>query len=152
MTPVSRLTLSTLALLVTAVTCNSVHADSIETTYQRHLGTARKVAVAQDKPMMIFIGGENCIFCEKMKKAVLSERTTKQQIESSFVPIYLKFEDNPRAMEILKVNGLPTTIVLSPKADVLGRARGYRSPEEMQKFLDETLKKHTAVRSVSFRP
>jgi hypothetical protein len=46
-------------------------------------------------------------------------------IERRFVPVRLDLETGAHAADVLGVSALPTSIVMSPQADLLGRIVGY---------------------------
>ena len=54
-------------------------------------------------------------------------------------------------MEKLEVEGLPTTVIVSPDGKELNRIVGYVTPEKMQKALEQSVARGQAVSSSRYR-
>src|SRR5262245_1322247 len=87
--------------------------------WAKGLRAAHDVSVQTDKPMLILVASESCPPCRKLKTTTLSDPRMVKYINSAFVPIQLDFEKDAKAIEILEVEQIPSTIVLSPDADLL---------------------------------
>jgi len=101
---------------------------------------AYKVAAKQKKPLMIVVGGPGCGYCKLMDQKTFSDPALAEFISQRFVPVHLDYERNRKECEILEVESLPTTIVLSTDADVLGEMVGYRDKAKFRTGLDAALK------------
>ncbi|MEX2285898.1 MAG: thioredoxin family protein [Planctomycetaceae bacterium] len=99
---------------------------------------AHDVSVKTDRPMLILISSEGCPPCLKLKSSTLSDPRIARFVNQAFVPVKLDFEKDARIIEILEVEHIPTTVVLSPEADLLGRLVGYASVQDYYKALDKT--------------
>ena len=106
----------------------------------RDLQAAHKVSNAQKKPMLLVFGSKNCYYCRKLEKYTLAEPGVANTLASSFVPVYLDYQQNPRAAEILEIKALPCTVILSPEADLLDRFNGYVEAKKFQTSLQSALK------------
>lgn len=106
--------------------------------WQTDIFKAHDISVKTDKPMLILVSSESCPPCNKLKSTTLVDPRITKFVNQSFVPVKLDFEKDARVIEILEVEHIPTTIVLSPDADLLGRLVGYASVQDYYKALDKT--------------
>src|SRR5690606_22480607 len=53
-----------------------------------------------------------------------------------FVPVEVDADKNPRLVEAVGVEGLPTTVIVSPELRVLKKITGYHPPHELNKQLE----------------
>lgn len=93
--------------------------------WQKDLKTAHRLAVAQNKPILIVFGAEWCTFCHKLERNVINQPEMAAYINANFVAVHLDADKDRKAAELLEVDSLPCTVVLSPNADLLGKYTGY---------------------------
>ena len=98
--------------------------------WQTDLKAAHKLAVRQQKPMLVVFGADWCFYCKKLEGETLGNRTMAEFVRREFVPVHLDFDRDEKIAEILEVKSLPCTVILSPKVDLLGRIDGYVKPSE----------------------
>ncbi len=122
--------------------------------WQPSLRDAHKLAVQQNKPMMLIFGAEWCGFCKKLEKNTLTNPQLAKYINSTFVSVHIDVDEEQKVAQILDVKSLPCTIILSPNADLLSRFEGCKQPNEMyqklvtaQKLLAEIQQASSQTRS-----
>ena len=111
--------------------------QSIQWIYD--LKQAHKLSQLKGRPILIVFGGPWCQYCKKLDKEVLSHPTIVKYVNSTFIPVHLDASKDDRAAKILDVKSLPTTVVLSPKADLLGSVEGYVSLKEYATVLKQSV-------------
>jgi hypothetical protein len=62
--------------------------------------------------------------------------------------VQVHYEKDAKVVEILEVQQFPSTVVLSPDADLLGRLVGYASPEDYHTALEKTRRVHKKIESL----
>ncbi|HTI52456.1 MAG TPA: thioredoxin family protein [Planctomycetaceae bacterium] len=107
--------------------------------WQPDLKTAQRVAQETGRPMLIVMGGDRCTYCKKLEAETLGDVSTATYINTSFVPVHLHWERDQRAAQILEVKALPTCVILSPEADLLGSVEGFVKPPEFTRLLHQSL-------------
>lgn len=116
--------------------------------WQKSLKTAQKMALQQDKPIMIVFGASWCTFCHKLERETLGDRRTAAMIERDFIPVHLDFNKEEKVAKILEVERLPCTVVLTPQADLLLKFEGFAEPKEFQASLASALEKRAEIMQV----
>jgi thioredoxin-related protein len=111
----------------------------------RDLQTAHRASQASNRPMVLVFGSENCVYCRKLEKNTLAEARVAHTLDSSFVPVYLSYEQNLKAAEILNIKALPCTVILTPQADLLDRIDGFVEAEKFQTSLRSALKAQAEI-------
>ena len=120
------------------------------------LKTAQRFSAATGRPMLIVFGAPWCTYCKKLEREVLGHPTLSNYINSAFIPVHLDFENerDKRIAQVLEVKSLPTSVILSPGADLLGTVEGYVKTNEFAQVLQQSLEFQRtlkAERSVALR-
>lgn len=121
----------------TQVTQASPNAPSIKWIYD--LNSAHEQSLATGKPMLIVCGGPWCVYCKKLEKEVLGNPTIARYINKTFIAVHLDSEKDQKAVQILEVKSLPTTVILSPEADLLGSVEGFVQPRDYALVLKQSI-------------
>ena len=120
-------------------------AEPAKVQWQPSLQEAHKVATAQNKPMLLVFGAEWCHFCKKLEKETLDSPQMAAYVNESFVAVHLDADKDKKAVEILKISGLPCSVVLSPGAEMLGRIEGYHQAPAFHQQLMAAKQKHQLI-------
>lgn len=107
--------------------------------WSHDLQKARRASLSTGRPMLIVFGGARCVYCKKLDAEVFSNRVLASYINKKFVPVHLDFEKNRRTAEILEVQSLPTSVILSPDADLLGSVEGYVDARRFAEVLHDSM-------------
>ena len=119
--------------------------------WHKSLKAAHKLAIETDKPLLIVFGASWCHYCHKLERETLSDKRTVALIERDFIPVQLDFDRDSKVAKILEVEHLPCTVILSPEADLLQKAEGYKDYKSYAKVLQASLEQRTAIRQVQNR-
>ena len=99
----------------------------------------------KQRPLLIYLTTDHCHFCTLMQQQTFGDPGVAAEINQSFVPIKL---DNITAQGIvttMNVTMFPTTIVISPKREVLMRVNGFLAADKFKQRLagltDKTTKR-----------
>ncbi len=114
-------------------------------TWQKTLRAARDAAVDQNRPLLLVFGATWCTFCHKLHRETFTDRNLAAFIEREFICVALDFDQDTKVVEVLEVEQLPCTIVLSPEADLLLRYVGFAKPDTYRKKLDSALEKRAEI-------
>lgn len=136
---------SSLAEAAPAVSATS-GADKVH--WQKSLRSAQKMALQQNKPMMIVFGANWCSFCRKLNRETLADKRVAGLIEREFIPVYLDFDKEAKIAKVLEVERLPCTVFLTPQADLLLRTEGYANAKDFQAAMTNALEKKSEIQQV----
>jgi thioredoxin-related protein len=122
-------------------------APSIRWIYD--LQSAHKQCLVTGKPMLIVCGGPSCIYCRKLEKEVLGNSTIARYINNTFIAVHLDCKKDQRAVEILEIRSLPTTVILSPEADLLGSIEGFVKIQDYASVLKQSVEFQKSLKAKS---
>ncbi len=112
-----------------------------EVKWYSDLTAAHRAALAANRPMLLVFSASWCVPCKRMDKEALHDPVLARYINASFIPVHLDVDRDQRVAKILEITSVPTTVVLSPNADLLGRIPEYRGKAPYQKSLQIALDK-----------
>ena len=116
--------------------------------WQKSLKSAQKLALQQDKPMMIVFGATWCTYCHKLDRETLADKRIVSFIEREFIPVHLDFDKESKVAKILEVERLPCTVFLTPQADLILRSEGFANVKDFQATLSSVLDKRSEIQQV----
>ena len=90
-----------------------------------------------------------CVYCRSSKGS--SEPSYDRQIHQQDVhhAVHLDSEKDQRAVQILEVKSLPTTVILSPEADLLGSVEGFVKARDFASVLKQSVDFQKTLRAES---
>jgi thioredoxin-like negative regulator of GroEL len=117
--------------------------------WHKDLRAAHRVAVRDDKPLLILFSASWCTYCHKLQRETLGEKPMVAYVEKNFVPVLLDFDKDHAIAKVLEVESLPCTVVLSPQADLLSRVTGYAKADPYRETLQAALQRQDQVRQAA---
>ena len=99
---------------------------------------AYKQSVKENRPMLLVFGAEWCTYCKKLEKTTLVDPKIANYVREGFIPVHVDVDNDPELAKILKIKGLPCSVVVSSDVKVLGRLEGYKNTGEFYAFLTES--------------
>ncbi len=107
--------------------------------------SAYKMAQATGQPMLLVFSGKRCSWCRKLERETLADSKVVDLVNGKFIPLHIDVDEHPEISEALEVEGLPTTVVLTPDGEVLASASGFQPASKYQKTLKTALAKQEAT-------
>lgn len=111
----------------------AVAAESVQ--WHPNLKAAHQAAVRENKPLLLVWGAEWCGFCKKLEGETLAHPALARYINDTFVAVHLDYDKDEKVRDILEVERLPCTIVLTPRAEQLERFEGFHQPADVYQKL-----------------
>jgi len=100
------------------------------------LDAAFTLAKKEHKNVMVFVEGENCRWCKKMKYRTLSDDAVEKRLKK-FVTVKVMRED-PKAMSVLpQVKGVPTIFFMNENKAVIEEVVGYFDVEDFISYIND---------------
>lgn len=116
--------------------------------WNHSLKAAHKIAIEQDKPLLIVFGASWCTYCHKLERETLGDKRITAVVERDFIPVHLDYDRDAKIAQILEVEKLPCTVILSPQADLLLKHEGYAEYKEYRQTLQSALDKRAEIQQV----
>lgn len=94
---------------------------------------AEQLSKKENKPIFLFAHAGYCSACKAMKKDVLPDKEVGNVFNQKFVNAQVDIE-SVEGKELVKkynINATPTLLFLNADGDVIKRASGFRSKEEL---------------------
>ncbi len=124
-------TLLTLSAAVPAAAEN----NAANTIAWSEITEAWNVVQQEQRPMLLYVTMDGCTYCDLMKKKTYTDPNVISEINTYFVAASANRTQRPDLVKKLGVRTFPTTIVISPKREVLGVMTGFVSSAEFQSKL-----------------
>ena len=128
-----RKTMLTVALWLPCAPALAV--ESID--WHHNLDAAWQTTRSQERPLLLFITSDDCRYCVLMKDDSWQNAHVAAHVNDQFVAVQVDSEMNRRLMQVLNVQILPTTLIISPDRRVLERFSGYVAPQQLLKRLEQ---------------
>lgn len=106
-------------------------AEAGEIQWNKDFRKAAKQSAEQKKPMMVMVSAPWCGYCQQMLNTTFQDEKVVGHINECFVPVYLNADKNEKWVKQLQVDGLPTTLIISPEMKVVKRLSGYRTAGQL---------------------
>lgn len=107
------------------------HLTAAEVKWNKDVKQAAQRAVREKKPMMVMVSAPWCGYCQQMLKTTFKDQVLVEHINNGFVPVYLNADEHQEIVQELKVDGLPTTLIITPEMQVVKRFSGFQSAEQL---------------------
>jgi len=108
--------------------------------WEKNLNTAVSKAKKEHKTIMVFVEGENCRWCKKMKHRTLLDEAVEKRLEK-FVVLEVLREDVQVMSHLPSVRGVPTIFFMKADKTVLEEVIGYFNVEDFLSYIDDVEKK-----------
>lgn len=105
---------------------------SAELNWLNDYGKALAEAKKQDKGVYLFIGADECRWCERFKKLTLSNQRAIDRLEEEYVLLYFS-RDRHKVPKQFVTKGVPRHYFLTNRGEIIHADRGSR---EIDGFLD----------------
>jgi len=100
------------------------------------LEAAHSEAQSTQRLLWIQFTGSWCHFCQLMDRDSLIHPKVVRQSRDHFVPIKLQSDVHEELASRLGVTGLPATVLLTPRGEIVAKHEGYLDGETFLAFLD----------------
>ena len=109
-------------------------------SWEKNIDTALSKAKAEHKTLMVFVEGEHCSWCKKMKhRTILDDAVEKRLVK--FVLVEVMREDVKAMTHLPSVRGVPTIFFMKADKTVLEEVIGYFNVEDFLSYIDDVEKK-----------
>jgi len=104
-------------------------------TWQRSLKAAAAESKRTGKPILMQVTATWCRYCHKMLRETFPDEKLARKINECFVPVVLDADENEKIVSAIGITAFPSTIMISPELDVIGRVPGFHTARSLEKQL-----------------
>jgi len=126
------LLLSLLTLLLFSSCGSKSGVDSWLHDYDRAL----EVAKAEEKDVYLFIGADECRFCDRYKEVTLSKKHVIDKLKEDYILLYLS-RDQHQIPTHFETEGVPRHYFLTHTSKIILDTHGMPEPDGLFLILDE---------------
>lgn len=97
-------------------------------------------ATQHKQPMLVMFTSDNCLYCKKMLAETYGHPAIERMLSSRTQTVLAHADDYPKLIKKLGIRGYPSSVLVSPKGDVLDFVEGFVPPKEFAKRVHPLLK------------
>ena len=112
----------------------SSRAEAAHVPWHKDFQQAAQESIRSGKPMLVKFTAVWCGYCQKMKQS-FADKSVAGHLNTCFVPVIIDADSNQRLVNTIGIEGLPTTVIISPDLKVLTKITGYKTPRELDRHL-----------------
>lgn len=118
-----------------AITTCAVGQDTIPWHYD--LSQAPRLAEQQQRLVLLHFWSDNCAPCQRVEANVFSDPTLIRAISTSFIPVKINVQQQPKIASYYKVDQFPTDVIVLPNGRELYRKVSPQKPNAYIAMLDQ---------------
>jgi len=100
--------------------------------YDAAISQAKK----EHKDIYVFVGADECRFCDRFKDLTLSKKEVIDRLKKEFILVYLS-RDQHKIPKNFAIKGVPRHYFITSKGEIIHDDRGSREPAGFYDMLDE---------------
>ena len=109
---------------------------SYELNWLHDYNQALKQAKKEHKDVYLFVGADECRFCDRFKELTLSKKDVINTLKKEYVLLYLS-RDQHKIPKHFAIRGVPRHYFLTPTGKIIHEDLGSREPAGFYGMLDE---------------
>jgi len=125
-------------LLVGILFSTILFADEI--VWQKDISAAFEKAKKEHKLVMVFVEGESCRWCKKMKHRTLSDESVDKRLQD-YVAVKIFRENKEDITDLPEIQGVPSIFFMTAQKKILESVIGYYNVEDFISYLNDVEKK-----------
>lgn len=124
--------------LFLAMTALSAHGDQPvvrQIAWETNADRAWDASKTTGRPLLLFVTSAGCGYCEQMEQQTYADRGVATTIRQGYIAGRIVAEQQPGLVKRLGLKLYPSTVIISPDAQVLATINGYVEPAVLQQRL-----------------
>ncbi|MGI9427032.1 MAG: thioredoxin fold domain-containing protein [Bythopirellula sp.] len=101
-----------------------------------------KQATTHQQPMLVMFTSDNCLYCKKMLAETYGHPAIEQMLAANTQTVLAHADNYQALVKKLGIRGYPSSVLVSPKGDVLDFMEGFVSPKDFAKRVHPLLQAH----------
>jgi thioredoxin-related protein len=113
---------------------------SADIVWQKDIPAALQLAQKEHKLVMVFVEGETCRWCKKMKHRTLSDEGVDKRLQA-YIAVKVFRENKEDIKDLPEIQGVPTIFFMTAEKKILESVVGYFNVEDFISFINDVEKK-----------
>lgn len=130
----SRHTLAVMFVLCASVLAQSATLLGEEIRWRHDYNAARREAREQGRPLLVDIGAENCVWCQKLDATTFRDPALVELLNEHFVPLKVDGGREPALVEILRIQAFPTLVLAAADGRIIETVEGYVEAQRLRQL------------------
>lgn len=122
--------------LFAALLVVSVSTASAEETWHNEINSALSVAKQLQRPLVISIEKNGCLFCKTMRDSTWADSKIDASIRSNFVALRMDKNAHAKFVSKLKLKRFPATVIYSKSGKLVAKKEGLMFAGECRAWLE----------------
>ena len=106
-----------------------------EIKWRTDIRAARRESSETGLPILMKFSAKWCGPCKKMKAETFTDAALTEMINTCFIPVEVDTDQNERLAQQLRIESVPTTMVISPDGDIVERREGFQSAGQLSRAI-----------------
>jgi protein disulfide-isomerase len=102
-----------------------------EVSWQSDVDQAWQQSVRENRPLLVFVTSSNCRYCTQMRAQTFRDEAVASYLDHSFIAVAVDSRKVDWLVKQMQVTAFPTTLIISPEAEVLARLKGFVPPDKL---------------------
>lgn len=115
--------------------------------WQKDIPAALQLAQKEHKLVMVFVEGETCRWCKKMKHRTLSDESVNKRLQD-YIAVKVFRENKDDIKDLPEIQGVPTVFFMTSEKKILESVIGYYNVEDFISYINDVeikVKSNTAA-------
>ena len=108
---------------------------SADIHWQKDIPTAIELAKKEHKIIMVFVEGENCRWCKKMKYRTFGDEKVEQRLQP-FISVKVMRENKEAVKQLPAIQGVPTIFFIDTDKKLLQDVIGYFDVDDFISYIN----------------
>ena len=109
---------------------------SVDLDWTHNYYEALHLAKQENKDVYLFIGADDCRFCDRYYDLSLSKKFVMDKLKEDYIPLYMS-RDQHKIPNKFKVEGVPRHYFLTSDGKIIHADQGSREPDGLFMMMDE---------------
>jgi uncharacterized protein YyaL (SSP411 family) len=123
----------TVVLLSAILWANPLHASDVN--WRKDADAALDESVRENKPLLVMVTAPWCSYCHKMLRQTFPDPRVAARINEQFVPIVLDADEYAELIQQLKIEAMPTILIVAPDRKIIHRSTGFKTAVQFEATL-----------------
>jgi thioredoxin-related protein len=108
-----------------------------EVVWRSDVDLAWQESVRENRPLLVFLTSPGCRYCAQMKNQTFRDQAVASYLDESFVAVALDARKVAWLVKQRQIRSYPTTLIISPEAEVLVELKGFVPPDKLLPQLEQ---------------